>query len=773
MKRRWWLTAALSGLLITTLLLFQQLPQLLEQWLGRELAQFGIEEFHLAQPSLGTGRISSAKMNFAGSLEGWRYRVAATEIRADDYWPALLGGNIRKLSLASVVLQIAPADSGQAGIPVLDIHALLAQLSALELAAATIEIKALEIGIEQADGLLFVTGNQIVVDGKQQTIAGNLSTELPAQLASARIQLKPGDDFPWVPDLSMVLSRHDDEFLWLSAELQPGKNEQQLELQLALQLEQAEMSPLLDGLGVEPLVSSARLHLEGNIAVPGIIDITDESWREKFSFAGRISGVSTATHLLPGLLETAEFGFDVAVSKAGQQLLIQTRKPLSIKTIAVLDAMPEVERALGASAPLSLAITANSPEPVRLSLSGKQPWELSAGNWDLQINTSEKNLSAAIAVPYFLSGQTTKLRLLGTISAPYRGRLLPATQVSADISQTGKSWLLGGDYKIADWKTGGDWSAKIDGGNRSVSATARMESIPDTFRQLQPWLGELPEIRLVEGIGSLTYSWQAVENTATPRQSLKLTLENLTGIVDGVSFVNAAINGELQKHDRWRSRTPMLLQIGQLSSGLRLEDIELHLQLQPSERIQGSRWRLEELSASLFSGNLALQEPATIDYPFSGNRLQFQLSDLSLGDLLLLYAEQGIRGTGRISGSIPLILEAGGVRIDKALLRNTSPGTLQFTGDQSGALQAGNPQLAMAIRLLENFRYDLLEASAKFERSGQLLLGVKLSGNNPTEFDGRQVNFNINLEENLFDLLKVLQLSDDITRKLEQRLEAR
>ena len=80
-------------------------------------------------------------------------------------------------------------------------------------------------------------------------------------------------------------------------------------------------------------------------------------------------------------------------------------------------------------------------------------------------------------------------------------------------------------------------------------------------------------------------------------------------------------------------------------------------------------------------------------------------------------------------------------------------------------------QLAMTLRLLENFHYDKLNVGLEFDPEGRLLLATQLSGRNPDEFNGRQVNFNINLEENLFDLFKVLRLTDQLTRELEKRVQ--
>ncbi len=77
----------------------------------------------------------------------------------------------------------------------------------------------------------------------------------------------------------------------------------------------------------------------------------------------------------------------------------------------------------------------------------------------------------------------------------------------------------------------------------------------------------------------------------------------------------------------------------------------------------------------------------------------------------------------------------------------------------------------MTLRLMENFQYTDLDVKVHLAPSGEMNLAVSLKGNNPGELDGRPVNLNINLEENIFDLIRVLKLTDELTREIEKRVE--
>ena len=82
---------------------------------------------------------------------------------------------------------------------------------------------------------------------------------------------------------------------------------------------------------------------------------------------------------------------------------------------------------------------------------------------------------------------------------------------------------------------------------------------------------------------------------------------------------------------------------------------------------------------------------------------------------------------------------------------------------------AGNKELALAVELLRNFTYDILRSDVALDESGNLALGLSIAGSNPDYSGGREVKFNINLEQNIDPLLQSLQLSDKLIEELERK----
>jgi hypothetical protein len=56
-----------------------------------------------------------------------------------------------------------------------------------------------------------------------------------------------------------------------------------------------------------------------------------------------------------------------------------------------------------------------------------------------------------------------------------------------------------------------------------------------------------------------------------------------------------------------------------------------------------------------------------------------------------------------------------------------------------------------------------------YKPGGDLVLQVRLEGNNPQWQEGQPVHLNLNLEENIPTLLRSLQLSSEISEQVEKR----
>jgi hypothetical protein len=140
--------------------------------------------------------------------------------------------------------------------------------------------------------------------------------------------------------------------------------------------------------------------------------------------------------------------------------------------------------------------------------------------------------------------------------------------------------------------------------------------------------------------------------------------------------------------------------------------------------------------------------------------------------MIALQQGQDIQGKGTLEGELPIAMTAGRMVINKGYLRALAPGgeIRYIANEASRKLASTSPELGQALDLLSNFQYKVLSSEVSLDQQGNLLLGLSLSGKNPEKYEGRPVNFNINVEQNLDPLLQSLRLSDKLEEQIENRL---
>jgi hypothetical protein len=88
-----------------------------------------------------------------------------------------------------------------------------------------------------------------------------------------------------------------------------------------------------------------------------------------------------------------------------------------------------------------------------------------------------------------------------------------------------------------------------------------------------------------------------------------------------------------------------------------------------------------------------------------------------------------------------------------------------------GGITNSNQSLQLVNEALANYQFSTLDTTLELDKTGELDLGVVLSGINPDMNAGQAINLNVNISDNLHTLLKSLQASRTLTDELERRLE--
>jgi hypothetical protein len=167
-----------------------------------------------------------------------------------------------------------------------------------------------------------------------------------------------------------------------------------------------------------------------------------------------------------------------------------------------------------------------------------------------------------------------------------------------------------------------------------------------------------------------------------------------------------------------------------------------------------------------------------IDLHADTQELVLELANIDLSELLTLVDIDGLTGSGRLEGRIPLtrrgqVLEIRGGKLSAA----KGGGWIRYRAAPAIA-GAANPEaeLGVAFAVLENLRYDELEATLDGDAAGPVTIAFHISGANPDYLAGHPVEFNPVFESRLVDLLRketaVYRIPASIEKKVQALLQA-
>jgi hypothetical protein len=304
---------------------------------------------------------------------------------------------------------------------------------------------------------------------------------------------------------------------------------------------------------------------------------------------------------------------------------------------------------------------------------------------------------------------------------------------------------------------------------RPLSLAAR-HNIPGNLLHRWPWPVHV-EAGTVSGHSDIR--WQQRNAGWQLEQTSSLQLDAIQGSVKQYPF--SGLHGTLHVKgiDKLQLSSPEGLRLEQLLLGVPVTDILV----QADATRQADNTMLVDLHLAqghLLGGRVSV-EHTQLDSRRGQNRLTLTVQGLDIARLIELEQKKGLYGTGQLSGRLPIVVGKDGFAMDGGTLAAQPPyGVIQYRGDErAAALAKNNKNMALLLKALSDFHYNLLEADLDYSPSGQLLAKIRLQGINPELERGRAVHLNINIEENIPALLKSLQFADEISRQLEKGIQQR
>lgn len=151
-----------------------------------------------------------------------------------------------------------------------------------------------------------------------------------------------------------------------------------------------------------------------------------------------------------------------------------------------------------------------------------------------------------------------------------------------------------------------------------------------------------------------------------------------------------------------------------------------------------------------------------------GGEFVIEVKNLPFAEVVRLAQVDELIVDGSLSGKIPVVLKNDGIFIKGAKLKSNSAGKIKYKSGAGLIPDVGDNNLAFINSILKNFSYKSIELSIDGNLKENQKIKFTLNGNNPDVYEGKEVQFNINLEGNI---AKLIQSSLDTYNLPEKLLE--
>jgi len=204
-----------------------------------------------------------------------------------------------------------------------------------------------------------------------------------------------------------------------------------------------------------------------------------------------------------------------------------------------------------------------------------------------------------------------------------------------------------------------------------------------------------------------------------------------------------------------------------IDAGIPIDNLNLKLDFKlPSKKAQPII-SLKEFKMDLLGGQISAK-PLKLNLNKEIQHITIQLDRLSLTEITKLQQLENIDANGSISGDLPLVISKDGVTIPKGILASNNPGgVIRYQAKEALKNAALGGQTSILFNILNNFIYHQLAANVLYDEKGNLELLLKLKGRNPEYDNGRPINLNINLEQNILSLLESIRFVNGLSEKLD------
>lgn len=413
-------------------------------------------------------------------------------------------------------------------------------------------------------------------------------------------------------------------------------------------------------------------------------------------------------------------------------------------------------------------ILAMPKTPVHLAYDSAQPAPLTAkiGLKGAQVAMPLRGITlgaVALDADYGAGGLTAKLSS-GAVAG--LGAFVPV-KAEANVKLTGNDARFDARFRGIDQPIDLSLKGRADIARQSGTVDLALAPINFAVGGLQPY-NLFPPLRSwfdevsgrIEAKGPISFQGETLTS------DLKLGVENFSGKVGPVQLLN--VNSVIAIDRPWplSTRPGQQVAIQRADIGLPLTDALFRFKVSDGKRLDVAESRLA------MSGGEVRMEPVSILIDAPVHNVKLTVSHVSVNELFAGLGVAGLTGEGSISGAVPVSIFPGGIAIPAAELKADAPGVLRYDRAQApAALQSAGESVGMALEALSNFHYKELILTLTRQLTGDVNLGLHISGANPNFYDGYPVEFNLSVEGRLDEALREGLAGYQVPDMIQEQLE--
>jgi hypothetical protein len=291
-----------------------------------------------------------------------------------------------------------------------------------------------------------------------------------------------------------------------------------------------------------------------------------------------------------------------------------------------------------------------------------------------------------------------------------------------------------------------------------------------------PPLQTLPHLQAVRGklTGTTRISWPPQrQSLAQLTVASRYALHKVDFNYEDYQFTGVDLQLALDGWPHMISPTDAVLHVAEVNVGLPLTDINARFAIDMNTDSSSIMLMGQDLSLGLLGGT-ASSDQWHIDPVTQSGFVQLALQDLALQQILAMERDD-FDSSGRLSGSVPVHIKDGTINVEQGELDAIEPGGyIRYLPDEATRamlLQSGKTKIVLDT--LSDFQYDSLAVLLSYSPAGDLIANTALLGRNPAFEAGREIRFNLSVEQNLGTLLRSMRMSEDVERKIQNRSQKR